>query len=76
MLSHIITVPDLFAELLDHVKRKLMKHIKECELAMTEIHQYYHLPFVNFNYTDDMLVVQISIYVKKFLNSPITPRGC
>ena len=33
---------------------------------MTEIYQYYNLPFVRYSYTDDMLTLQIPIYVKHY----------
>ena len=52
------------AELLENVKKKLMECLKEYELAMTEIHQYYDLPLVSYSYTENMLVLQIPIYVK------------
>ena len=66
LLSHTILPPDKLAELLDHVKMKLVEHFKEYELAMTEIHQYYDLPLVSYSYTDDMLILQILIYVKHY----------
>ena len=66
LLSPTIIPPGKLAELLDHVKMKLMEHFKEYELAMTEIHQYYDLPLVSYIYTDDMLVLQIPIYVKHY----------
>ena len=59
LLSHNIIPPGKLAELLDHVKMKLMEYFKEYELAMTEIHQYYYLP-------DDMLILQIPSYVKHY----------
>ena len=43
LLSHTIKPPGQLAELLVHVKMKLIEHFKEYELAMTEIHQYYDL---------------------------------
>ena len=45
---------------------KLMEHFKEYELAMTEIHHCYDLPLVSYRYIDDMLIVQIPIYVKHY----------
>ena len=33
---------------------------------MTEIHQYYDLPLVSYSYTDDMIILQIAIYVKHY----------
>ena len=33
---------------------------------MTEIHQYYDLPLGSYSYTDDMLILQIPIYVKHY----------
>ena len=40
LLSHTIIPPGKLAGLLGHVKMELIKHFKEYELAMTEIHQY------------------------------------
>ena len=48
------------------MKRKLMEHFKEYELAMTEIHQYYDSALVSYSYTDDVLVLQIPVYVKHY----------
>ena len=45
---------------------KLIEHFKEYELAMTDIHQYYDLPLESYSYTDDMLILQILIYVKRY----------
>ena len=33
---------------------------------MTEIHQYYDLPLVNYSYIDGMLILQIPIYIKHY----------
>ena len=66
LLSHIIIPPGKLAELLDHVKMKLIEHFKEYELALTEIYQYYNLPLVSYMYTDDMLILHIPIYVKHY----------
>ena len=63
LFSHTLIPPGKLAELLDHVKMELIEHFKEYELAMTEIHQYYDLPLVSFSYTDDMLILQIPIYI-------------
>ena len=65
LLSYTI-IPGKLAELLDHVKMKLMEQFKEYELAMTEIHQYNDLCLINYNYTDGMLISQIPIYVKHY----------
>ena len=66
LLSHTIILPGKLAELLDHMKRKLMKHFKENELAMTEIHHFCDLPLVSYTYTDNMFGLQIHIYVKNY----------
>ena len=66
LLSHIIIPSGKLAELLDHVKMKLIEHFKEYELAMTEIHQYYDLPLMSYSYTDGMLILQIPINVKHY----------
>ena len=64
LLSHTIILPGNLAELLGHVKMELIEHFKEYELAMTEVHQYYDLPLVSYRYTDEMLILQIPIYIK------------
>ena len=66
LLSHTIIPPGKLAELLNHVKRKLMEHFKQNKLAMIEIHQYYDLPLVSYSYTDDTLILQILICVKHY----------
>ena len=66
LLSHTLTPPGKLAELLGHVKMKLIEHFKESELAMTEIHQYYNLPLVSYSYTDVMLILQIPIYLNHY----------
>ena len=66
LLSHTIIPPGKLAELLDHVKLKLIEHFKECELAMTEIHQYNDLPLVSYSCTDNMLIFPIPIYVNHY----------
>ena len=45
---------------------ELIEHFKEYELAKAEIHQYYDLPLVSYSYTDDMLSLQIPIYIKHY----------
>ena len=64
LLSCAIILAGKLAELLDHVKMTLIEHFKEYELAMTEIHEYYNLPLVSYSYTDNILILQIQIYVK------------
>ena len=66
LLSYTIITPGKLEELQVHVKMKLIKHFKGYELAMTEILQYCDLPSVNYSYTDDMLTLQIPIYVKHY----------
>ena len=66
LLSHTIIPAGKQLELLDSVKMKLIEHFKEYELAMTEIHQHYDLPLVNYSYTDGMPILQIPIYVKHY----------
>ena len=66
LLSHTVISSGKLAELLEHVKMKLIEHFKKYKLAMTDIHQYYDLPLVKYSYTGDMLILQISIYVKHY----------
>ena len=66
LLSNSIIPPGKLAEFLEHVKMELIEHFKEYELTMTEIHQYYDLPLVSYGYTDDMLILQIPIYIKHY----------
>ena len=57
LLSYTIIPPSKLAELLDHVKMKLIDYFKTYKLAMTEIHQYYDLPLVSYSYTDDLVIL-------------------
>ena len=66
LLSHTIIPPGKLVELLGHVKMELIEHFKEYKLAMIELHQYYDLPLVSYSYTDDMLILQIPIYIKHY----------
>ena len=61
LLSHTIIPPGKLAILLGYVNMESIEHFKEYELAMTEIYQY--LPLVSYSYTDDMLILKISIYI-------------
>ena len=63
LLLHTVILPGKLAELLDHVKRRMIEHFKEYELAIAEIHQYYDLPLGSYSYTDDVIVLQIPIYI-------------
>ena len=67
LVLHAIILPGKLAELLHHVKRKVIEYFKEYEWAMTEIHQYFDLSLVNYIYISDMIVLQILIYVKHYI---------
>ena len=71
LLSHSIIPPGKLAELLDHVKMKLIEHFKEYELTITEIHQHYDLLLVSYSFTDDMVILKIPIYVKHYQQQPL-----
>ena len=66
LLSHTIIPPSKLAELLDHVKMKLIEHFKDYELATIKNHQYYDLSLVSCSYTDHMFILQIPICVKHY----------
>ena len=66
LLSHTLIPPDKLVELLEHVNMELIEHFKEYELTMTEIHQYNDLSLVSYSYTDGMLILQMSIYIKHY----------
>ena len=69
LLSHTIILSGKLAELLDHVKRKLMEHFKKYKVAVTEVHQYYDKALVSYSYTADMLVLQTPIVCKTLLTA-------
>ena len=66
LLANTKIPPGKLTELLAYMKRKLMEHVKEYELAMTEIHKYYDISLVSYSYTDNMLGLQVPIYVKHY----------
>ena len=76
LISHINILPGRVAEFLNNVIRKLMENFMDYELAMTEIHQYYDLSLVSYNYNDDMLVLQIPIYVTNLCKKAYKQSQC
>ena len=52
LLSYTIIPLGKLAEILDHVKMKLIEHFKVYEMAITEIHQYYDFPLISYSYTE------------------------
>ena len=59
LLSHSVISPDVLKELIDHVKQELVEKYPEYELVIDQVHEYYNLPFVSFDYQEGILGIQI-----------------
>ena len=55
LLSHSVIAPNVLKGLLDHVKDQLNDKYPDYELVIDEVHQYYNLPLVSFDYQDGFL---------------------
>ena len=71
LLSHSVISPDVLKELIDHVKQELVEKYPEYELVIDQVHEYYNLPFVSFDYQEGILGIQIPLFIKLKLQEPL-----
>ena len=71
LLSHSVIAPDVLKDLLDHVKEELTEKYPEYELVIDQVHEYYNLPFVSFDYQGGILGIQIPLFIKLKLQEPL-----
>ena len=70
-LSHTVIPPHLLKTYLNHVQETLASQYPEYELIMTEVQQYYDLPLCHFDYHENMVGIQIPLYVKHYTQQPL-----
>ena len=63
--------PNVIKILLLHVKDVLSTRYLNYELVVSEVHDYYNLPFTTFACKDNTLVVHISFYIKPINQEPL-----
>ena len=57
--------------LITHVKNVLETTYPIYELIVSEVHDYYNLPFSTFACKDNTLIIHISFYIKPFNQEPL-----
>ena len=63
-LSHSVIPPKEMNDLITHVKDVLVTTYPNYELIVSEVHDYYNLPFSTFACKDNTLIIHISFYIK------------
>ena len=63
-LSHSVIHPKEMNDLFTHVKNVLETTYPSYELIVSEVHDYYNLPFSTFACKDNTLIIHISFYIK------------
>ena len=63
-LSHSVIHPKEMNDLITHVKGVLETTYPSYELIVSEVHDYYNLPFSTFACKDNTLIIHISFYIK------------
>ena len=63
-LSHSVIHPKEMNDLITHVKGVLETTYPNYELIVSEVHDYYNLPFSTFACKDNTLIIHISFYIK------------
>ena len=58
LLSHSVIAPNVLKSLLYHVKEQLSEKYPDYELVIDEVHQYYNLPLISFDYQEGILGIQ------------------
>ena len=71
LLSHTVVQPDILKGMIDHVKGQLKEYYPDYELVLTEVHEYYNLPFVTFTYERGVIGVQIPLFIKPRLQESL-----
>ena len=71
LLSHTVIPPHTMANLLRHTKETLILNYPEFELVLDETYQYYNIPIGSFSYVDGILAIQIPLFIKPKLQTPL-----
>ena len=57
--------------LIEHVRQQLAEKYSNYELVITEVHDYYNIPFSSFDYMDGILVVFVPLFIRPSLQEPM-----
>ncbi len=71
LLSHSVISSDTLQELIESVRQYLLEYQPGYELVLTEVHQYYNLPIITFDYENGVLGIQIPLFVKPKLQETL-----
>ena len=63
--------PNEMNTLIQHVKEVVSKRYPIYELIVSEVHDYYNLPFTTFACQDNTLIVHIYFYIKPINQEPL-----
>ena len=72
LLSHSVIRPGLLPNFLMQVELDLKVHYPEYELVLDKVEHYYNLPLINFKYDNDILAVQITLFVKHYTQQALS----
>ena len=70
-LSHSVIPPNVMNTLVTHVKEVPSTRYPNYELVVSEVHDYYNLPYTTFACKDNTLIVHISFYIKPINQEPL-----
>ena len=66
LLSHSVIRPGILQNFLWQVELNLKVHYPDYELVSDKVEHYYNLPAINFKYDNDILPIQIPLFVKHY----------
>ena len=70
-LSTDLITNEKLTEMLDHVKGQLSEHYPNFEIVTDNEQDYYQMPLISATYVQNMIVLQIPIYIKPITQKPL-----
>ena len=67
LLSHSVIRPSALKRMIEHVRQQLAEKYSNYELVITEVHDYYNIPVISFDYIDGILGVFVSLFIRPSL---------
>ena len=71
LLSYSFVKPSVLKRMIEHVKQQLTEKYANYELVITEVHDYYNIPFSSFDYVDGILGVFVPLFIRPNLQEPM-----
>ena len=71
LLSHTVVTPEVLKGMIDHVKQQIKEYYPDYELVLTEVHEYYNLPFVTYAYEKGVIGIQVPLFIKPRLQESL-----